>query len=644
MQASLRGKFLRITIPLIFLSVIAVFGVIELMTHRNAIQRTEQAFEAMARTQAAALANPLWNLDRDQISLSLEAIVTNREVLLARVIGEGGQPVASAGIVPASARTENLRRISRAIQFDAGAGARTIGKLEFVGTLQYVWEQTWGRLLIAAAIALVAVLIEVAAALYALRTIIGRPLERLLLSINAREAGGVSQPVAWNSEDELGQVISAYNEMQSNQSVYESDLRKARDTLEKRVKERTAELTAARDESVRTRTRLQDALESTSEGFAFFDAGEKLVTANSRYRDFFLRDVQDVVKPGIPMETILKAVVEHDMVAVPIGGKAWLDWRLKRFRQPDGPFSVEYRDGRWVQVNERKTGDGGTVVIYSDITELKEREFQLTRARDEAEAASETKSTFLANVSHELRTPLTSILGFARIVQKRFETAVLPLLSDRDTKTERAIGQITGNLEIMLTEGDRLTKLINDVLDLEKIEAGEMVWQIGPLEIGEVIDQAAAATRSLYEQKGLTFATEAAPDLPRALGDRDRIVQVLVNLISNAIKFTEEGHITCRAWSEDGTRISVSVSDTGAGIAPEDQAASFQKFRQVGDTLTEKPSGTGLGLPICREIIEHLGGMIWVESTKGKGSTFGFWLPAESQRVGGSGAEEDRSR
>ena len=411
--------------------------------------------------------------------------------------------------------------------------------------------------------------------------------------------------------------------------------------LQERVTRKRAEAEAAER---RAQARLHDALESTSEGFAFFDAGEKLVTANSRYRDFFLRDVQDVVKPGIPMETILKAVVEHDMVAVPIGGKAWLDWRLKRFRQPDGPFSVEYRDGRWVQVNERKTGDGGTVVIYSDITELKEREFQLTRARDEAEAASETKSTFLANVSHELRTPLTSILGFARIVQKRFETAVLPLLSDRDTKTERAIGQITGNLEIMLTEGDRLTKLINDVLDLEKIEAGEMVWQIGPLEIGEVIDQAAAATRSLYEQKGLTFATEAAPDLPRALGDRDRIVQVLVNLISNAIKFTEEGHITCRAWSEDGTRISVSVSDTGAGIAPEDQAASFQKFRQVGDTLTEKPSGTGLGLPICREIIEHLGGMIWVESTKGKGSTFGFWLPAESQRVGGSGAEEDRSR
>lgn len=394
---------------------------------------------------------------------------------------------------------------------------------------------------------------------------------------------------------------------------------------QERVTRKRAEAEAAEREA---QSRLQDALESTSEGFAFFDAAEYLVIANSRYRDFFLRDVRAAVIPGTPMETILKAVVESDVVAAsdPAG---WLDWRLERFRKPVGPFPVAYSDGRWVQVNERKTGDGGTVVIYSDITELKEREVQLTRARDEAEAASEAKSTFLANVSHELRTPLTSILGFARIVQKRFEATVLPLIPGGDRKIDRAVVQITGNLEIMLIEGDRLTKLINDVLDLEKIEAGEMVWEIGPLDIAEVIEQAASSTQSLYDQKGLAFRTEIATDLPKAIGDRDRLVQVLVNLISNAVKFTEEGEITCRAWSDDPTRVSVSVTDTGTGIESEDQATIFQKFRQVGDTLTEKPSGTGLGLPICREIVEHLGGETWVDSSLGKGSTFGFWLPAE---------------
>lgn len=156
------------------------------------------------------------------------------------------------------------------------------------------------------------------------------------------------------------------------------------------------------------------------------------------------------------------------------------------------------------------------------------------------------------------------------------------------------------------------------------------------------IRQAVAATNSLYTAKGLEFHTDVADDLPLVSGDRDRLVQVVINLISNAVKFTERGHVACSAKRGDGPFVSVSVSDTGIGIAPSDQAEVFDKFRQVGDTLTEKPSGTGLGLPICREIVEHLGGSITVESMLGYGSTFTFQLP--TAKAGASPIDTNRRR
>ena len=216
-RQSLRGEFLRVTIPLIFISVIGVFSVIELIAHRNAVDRMEQGLASMVRTQATALANPLWNLDDEQIRLSLEAAATNREILSARVIGEDGEVIGEAGSVPEDASADDLVSLGREIFFDAGAGPKKIGKVEFVATRRFVWEQTLSRLYTAAIIALVAVTIEVGAALFALRTIIGRPLDKLLASINLARERGERQRVVWDSTNELGQVISSYNEMQTTQ-------------------------------------------------------------------------------------------------------------------------------------------------------------------------------------------------------------------------------------------------------------------------------------------------------------------------------------------------------------------------------------------------------------------------------------------
>lgn len=258
-------------------------------------------------------------------------------------------------------------------------------------------------------------------------------------------------------------------------------------------------------------------------------------------------------------------------------------------------------------------------------------------ARTAAEAASEAKGNFLANVSHELRTPLTSVLGFAKIVQKRLTQLLLPQLQTDDRKVNRAKQQVVDNIEIIIAEGERLTALINDVLDLAKIEADRIEWQMNPLDVPELIDRALAATASLFAEKKLAVNKEIEPDLPAIVGDRDRLIQVMINLISNAVKFTEQGSVTCRAnyvnsqVTPAGLKLNchiiIRVTDTGQGIAEADQALIFEKFKQIGDTLTSKPQGTGLGLPICKEIIERHGGHIWVESQLDQGSTFSFALP-----------------
>ena len=265
--------------------------------------------------------------------------------------------------------------------------------------------------------------------------------------------------------------------------------------------------------------------------------------------------------------------------------------------------------------------------LYAEVEEQKavlerrvaERTADLVDARAAAEAATATKSTFLSNVSHELRTPLTSVVGFSKLISKRLAEVVAPAIPPGDPKVDRAVRQMTENLAIIVAEGDRLTALINDTLDLAKIEAGRIEWRSEPVAIGEVIERAVASTASLLSgEGGPRLVVSIKPDLPTIIGDRDRLIQVVINLISNAVKFTPDGSITIIAHPHAGG-VEVDVTDTGIGIAPEDHDKVFEQFGQSGDTLTDKPRGTGLGLAICREIVEHHGGRLWLESTVGRG-------------------------
>jgi len=262
--------------------------------------------------------------------------------------------------------------------------------------------------------------------------------------------------------------------------------------------------------------------------------------------------------------------------------------------------------------------------LFEEVSQAKQ---QAEKAGKAAEKANEAKSAFLSTVSHELRTPLTSVLGFAKIIRKRLEEKIFPVVDTSDPKTAKTISQVSENLQVVISEGERLTHLINDVLDLAKIEAGKMEWNQENVSIPEVAERALAATTTLFEQKNLKVIREIDPNLPDIVGDHDKLIQVVINLISNAVKFTDTGSITCRVKHKENELV-VSIIDTGIGIKPEDFGAVFEQFKQVGgDTLTDKPKGTGLGLPICKEIVEHHGGRIWLESELGKGSNFSFAIP-----------------
>ncbi len=253
-------------------------------------------------------------------------------------------------------------------------------------------------------------------------------------------------------------------------------------------------------------------------------------------------------------------------------------------------------------------------------------------AKAKAEDANEAKSAFLSTVSHELRTPLTSVLGFAKIIRKRLEEKIFPAVTIDDQKIKRTMKQVSENLNVVVSEGERLTTLINDVLDLAKIEAGRMEWNMKPVFLQDAISRAISSTHSLFDAKGISLKKNIPEDLPLIQADEDKLIQVVINLLSNAVKFTDKGKVMVEAYVEKG-QIIVEVQDTGIGISEEDKHKVFERFRQAGDTLTDKPKGTGLGLPICREIVEHHGGIIWMKSEPGVGSTFFFSIPTMGEGI-----------
>ncbi len=360
--------------------------------------------------------------------------------------------------------------------------------------------------------------------------------------------------------------------------------------------------------------RIWAAIEAIPDGFVLFDREERLLACNQRYRDMF-PDSAPFMVPGTPFEDLLRNGLRAGHVPEAAGREEeWLSERLTQLRAADEPRECELSDGRWILERDHATPDGGRVGLRFDITDRRMQEAALHTARAEAEAANRAKSAFLANMSHEIRTPMNGVVGMAE------------LLCDSALTDEQRLFA-----ETIRSSGEALLVIINDILDYSKIEAERLTLYPEPFDLERTIHEVAMLLQPRAREKGIDLLIDFDMFLPtRFVGDPGRLRQVLTNLVGNAVKFTDKGHVLVRVvgleTDEGIQQLHVTVEDTGIGIAATNLEHVFGEFNQVEDQSNRKFEGTGLGLAITRSLIERMQGEVWVDSELGVGSSFGFKL------------------
>ena len=375
----------------------------------------------------------------------------------------------------------------------------------------------------------------------------------------------------------------------------------------------------AEEERTRARQTLENALESMSDGFVMFDADDRLVAFNSRYKDFY-RISAPFIQPGARFEDIMREGAKRGQYPHVVDDIEAFVRESKVFHlgnQP--PMERLLADGRWVLITERRTPDGGTVGIRTDITALKRAMQDLAAARDAAAAAGEAKSRFLARVSHELRTPLNGVLGFAQV-----------LLHDPRLAPEQR-----EQVKTLHEAGRHLLELVNGLLDLSKIEAGRLDLAPQPVLLRNLFESAANLLEPEIARKALAFSLDLSPDLPPAARlDPLRMRQLLLNLLSNAVKFTPAGgRIDLRVHALPGPAMRIEVIDTGPGVPPEQKHLLFEDFVQLAPTGGPEPQGTGLGLAISARLVSLMGGTIGCSSNTLGGALFWIEVPVEAAAI-----------
>jgi signal transduction histidine kinase/CheY-like chemotaxis protein/HAMP domain-containing protein len=438
---------------------------------------------------------------------------------------------------------------------------------------------------------------------------INAPLRRLEHSINAITQGQLNIPIPEAGRDEIGGMTRALAMLR--ESLIESH-RLERDRQR------------AEADARRAQTQLGEAIEAISEGFALYDADDRLVISNSRFREMYGGTGLEI-KPGTSYEDILRAAARAGFIpAASDRPDTWLTERLDRHRNPRGAFEQQRDRGVWLKISERRTADGGIVGVFTDITELKDRELQLGQlvdrladARDAAMEATVAKSRFLANMSHELRTPLNAIIGITEMLMEDAEDT-------GDHSAREPLDRIT-------RAGRHLLQLINEVLDLSKIEAGKLEINYEQVALASLVGDVVGEAEPLAAKNGNRLQVECAADIGTVRSDPTRLRQIMLNLLSNACKFTQQGSVSLLVRREPpdiGNWISIRVIDTGIGMTSEQLGRLFQEFSQADNSTTRKYGGTGLGLAISDRLCRLMGGTIEVESKPGVGTTFIVRLPA----------------
>lgn len=384
-----------------------------------------------------------------------------------------------------------------------------------------------------------------------------------------------------------------------------------RDPVERLREERDA--LAREVERLRAASLYAEAVENSSEAIVIYDADGLLVTCNRNFRDLYGYSAEEA-RPGVHFADLGRIDVERGNVVVGDefgGGDDYLQRKAEYRRRLQGSFIVRLKDGRWIKTTDRPMDGGGFVSVQVDITDIKNNEEELRRAKEEAEEASRLKSEFLANISHDLRTPLNSIIGFSDMM---LNEAWGPVGDARYKEY----------LEAIHYSGDLLLALVGDILETAKLDSGHYHLKESEVDLLDLTRRLARGFAPMVTEKALELSVDAAPDFPvPAMADEHVIAQIVNNLVSNACKHTPDGGSVRIRWSltpRGGARLS--VCDTGTGMPEALLAKIGEPFLQdEAYVAPEGPKGTGLGLFICKRFAEAMGGVLEVRSKPGAGTT-----------------------
>jgi signal transduction histidine kinase/HAMP domain-containing protein len=652
------SRRLSFAFVVVITSLLFIFGVLAIIVDSSKVSsELETRLDNALKLSTISLPTPLWNFDNSVVDDFIAALFLDRAIVYAEVVW-GDQLIAKHSaerykeiVEPDFTDTDRFIDKSSDILFEGNK----VGTIRLVMSRESVKQE-----LMLTMIKIISLIVFIIGAIFytsllITKKYIAQPLSKLSESAYSIAQGNLETPVDKTRDDEIGQLALHFDQMRSSIKDLFSEINSSKEqieeyskTLEQKVEDRTMELAQTVEELealgevsqvVGSSLDLDKVLGSIVRHAVLFSEadGGIVFTFDQEERTFVLKTSYGVTQGfeeelrrshitpgdysilgqassrGEPVQTAdlqtmpeyPLACVRHEgyraLLAVPLIDEEHLVGGLVVLRKETGTFAER-------GVNLLHTFAVQSILAIRNarlFEEIEEKGRQLARA-------DKHKSEFLANMSHELRTPLNAILGYTELILDQIYGEV-----------PEKIAEVLSRLE---KNGRHLLSLINDVLDLSKIEAGRFTLSLGDYSLIELVETVLASVESLAAEKNLSLTTNLPKKLPVGRGDTQRLAQVLLNLVGNAIKFTEQGEISIEAKTDEDYFI-VSVKDTGPGISEENQATVFKEFHQLDGSSTKQKGGTGLGLSIAKKIIEMHGGRIWVDSAIGAGSSFTFSIP-----------------